>query len=138
MMGSLSMKIAVKASTLDQLMRLEQEMAAQGRTEAAEALRETHNALTNPTRGWLTTGQAAGRLDVSIPTVKDWIRRGTLTGRQVGSRWYVFEDSVGKVLGLRRVLADMDREVQPTEENHELNRRLCRHAGAAERRKVVG
>ncbi len=132
------MKITVKASTLDQLMRLEQEMAVQGRIEAAEALRETLSALTTA-RGWLTTGQAADQLDVSIPTVKDWIRRGTLTGRQVGSRWHVSQESVRKVLGLRQVLAEMDQRSHSTrQQTHDLNKRVRRQVGAEERRNVVG
>ena len=133
------MKTAVKPSTLDLLMELEREMATQGRTAAAEALLEALNALTSPARGWLTTGQAADRLQVTIPTVKDWIKRGTITGRQVGSRWYVSDASVEKVLGLRQVLAEMDHEGIPTEEEiRQLTKKIRRQMQAQERRTVVG
>ena len=77
----------VSPSTIERLAELEQEMVASERTTVAEALREALAALVRPSRGWLTTGQAAERLDITIPTVKEWVRRGTLKGRPVGKRW---------------------------------------------------
>jgi excisionase family DNA binding protein len=40
-------------------------------------------------RDYLTTGQAARALGVSIHTVKNWIDRGQLQGQRLQSRWYV-------------------------------------------------
>lgn len=71
--------------------------------------------LVRPRGGWLTDGQAAKHLGLSVSSVRDWINRGTLTGQRLGSRWRVSGESVNKVLGLRRVLADMDLEGYPPE-----------------------
>lgn len=104
----------INPSTIETLAELEQEMVAAQRTAAADALREALAALARPTRGWLTTGQAAERLGVTIPTIKDWIRRGTLKGVPVGSRWMVSEESVERILGIRKTLGDLDEEGYPT------------------------
>ena len=107
---------AVSPLTIETLAELQKEMAAARRGPAAEALKEALTALARPTRGWLTTGQAAERLGVTIPTIKDWIRRGTLKGTPVGSRWVVSEESVERILGIRKALADIEDEGHPTPE----------------------
>lgn len=128
---------AVSSSTIEKLAELEQEMIASKRTTAAEALREALAALVRPSHGWLTTGQAAERLDITIPTVKEWIRRGTLKGRPVGNRWWVSEESVDKVRTVRKMLADMEEEGYPTEEEiYELTKKVRRQTSA--QKKAVG
>ena len=108
--------MAVKLATLSTLEQLEQEMAAAGRAREEQALREVLNAVRRPPNGYVTTGAAAERLGISIPTVKDWIRRGTLDGGPVGGRWLVDEGSVERVLRIRRILREMDEEGNPTDE----------------------
>lgn len=107
---------AVSPLTIETLAELEKEMAAARRAPAAEALKEALTALARPTRGWLTTGQAAERLDVTIPTIKAWIRRGTLKGAPVGSRWVVSEESVERISGIRKALGELQEEGYPTSE----------------------
>jgi len=132
------MQAAVKPSTIRALTELEQEMARAQRTAEAEAIREALAALVRPSQGWLSTGQAAEQLGVTVPTVKDWIRRGTLEGQPVGSRWRVAAASVEKVLQVRRTLVEMGAEGYPTEEEvRELVQRV-RHQLAAEQAREVG
>jgi excisionase family DNA binding protein len=66
--------------------------------------------------GLLTTGEAAERLEIAIPSVKRWIERGTLKGSQVGGRWLVAEESVERILRIRQLLKEMDEEGYPTDE----------------------
>lgn len=127
------MKLAIRESTLDELIELEREMVSQGRTSAAEALRVAVAALAKPVRGWISTGEAAERLGISIPTVKAWISRGALTGRRVGDRWWVSDQSVREVLGFGDGIAALEEERIPTEEEAlELTRRV-RHQMAEEK-----
>src|SRR3990172_8415021 len=91
---STSMRATITASVLDELQELEREMESQGRGTKAEALRAALLALARPTRGCITTGQAAERLGITIPTVKAWIGRGALIWRQIGDRWWVSARSV--------------------------------------------
>lgn len=127
----------VHPSTIETLAELEQEMVAAKRFTTAEALREALVALVRTSPGWLTTGQAADRLGVTIPTVKDWIRRGTLKGRQVGNRWWVSVESVERVLGIREMLAEMEEDGYPTEEEiHDLTKRIRRRMGGQKRAEV--
>lgn len=129
------MSIEVKPSTIRALAELEQEMAGAQRTAEAEALREALALLVRPSRGWLSTGQAAEKLGVTIPTVKDWIRRGTLEGQPVGSRWRVSAASVEKVLRVREMLAEMDDEGYPNEEEiRNLTRQVRRQMNAEQAR----
>ena len=132
------MQTAVKPSTVRALTELEQEMATTQRAVEAEALRDALAALTRPSRGWLSTGQAAERLGVTVPTVKDWIRRGTLEGQPVGSRWRVSTASVDKVLQVRGMLAEMEDEGNPTAEEIRVRTRRVRREMAAERAGPVG
>lgn len=129
------MKAAVRASTLDELRELEREMEFQGRASKAEALREAVVALARPARGWLTTGQAAERLGTTIPTVKEWIRRGALTGRQVGTRWWVSAESVDDVLGFGRSLAELEEDgsTGDAEGIYEITKKIRRQLGAEKR-----
>lgn len=98
----------VRPEVLDILAHLERDLVSQGRRSEAEAVREALMALSRTGRGLLTTGQTALRLGVSIPTVKDWVRRGTLNGLDTGTRWLVSEASVERIVGLRRTLGEMD------------------------------
>ena len=114
----------VKATTLSTLAELEQEMVRAGRHAEQAALNEAVRALSRPPRGFLTTGQAAEQLGVSIPTIKRWIERGTLDGGPVEGRWLVTTASVGQKRRLRQVLEELDREGNPTcEEIQALYRR---------------
>lgn len=106
----------VTFATLDRLSALEREMERAGRTAEREALREARRALVRQEPDFVTTGVAAERLGVSIPTVKRWIARGALTGGSLGTRWLVSADSVEAVLALRRSLGALDREGNPTPE----------------------
>jgi excisionase family DNA binding protein len=101
-------------TTLSVLAELEREMTSAGRVAEGEALRDARLALARPERGVLSTGQAADRLGVSIPTVKRWVERGTLSGRAVGGRWAISQESVDRLVRLRAVLDEVDAEGNPT------------------------
>lgn len=103
-------------ASLDTLARLGQEMAEAGRTTEEEALRDAVAELGRFSGGLITTGEAAERLRISIPTVKRWIERGALSGVDTGTRWLVTEESVERVLRIRRNLKEMDEEGNPTDE----------------------
>lgn len=45
-------------------------------------------------REYLTTGQAARRIGVSLQTIKNWIAAGKLPAKKVGGRYYVPRDAV--------------------------------------------
>jgi excisionase family DNA binding protein len=132
------MPTVVKPSTIHALSELEQEMAAAQRPDEAEAIREALAALVRPARGWLSTGQAAERLGVTVPTVKDWIRRGTLEGQPVGGRWRVSAASVEKVLQVRGMLTEMEEEGYPTEKDIRDLTRRARRQTAADRARQIG
>ena len=119
----------VKPEILDVLAQLERELASQGRSSEAEALREALLALSRTGRGLLTTGQAAARLGVSIPTVKDWVKRGTLNGIDTGTRWLVSEASVERIVGLRQTLDEMDESYGGSDGIAAPARRLRRRVG---------
>lgn len=106
----------VKAATLSTLEELRQEMAAAGREAEKAALEEALRTLTHRREGLLTTGEAAERLGIAIPSVKRWIERGTLKGSQVGGRWLVAEESMERILRIRKLLKEMDEEGNPTDE----------------------
>jgi excisionase family DNA binding protein len=131
------MAIEVKPSTIRALTELEHEMAEAQRTAVAEALHEALAVLVRPSRGWLSTGQAAEQLGVTIPTVKDWIRRGTLEGQPVGSRWRVSAASVEKVLQLRDVFDEMEDDGRvPDDEIQEMTRSARRKLQAEQEHQV--
>lgn len=44
--------------------------------------------------GYMTTGQAAGLIGVSLQTIKNWVRQGRLVGTRVGGRTLVTRTSV--------------------------------------------
>src|SRR5712692_2375547 len=44
--------------------------------------------------GYMTTGEAAGLIGVSLQTVKNWVRQGRLVGSRVGGRTLVTRGSV--------------------------------------------
>jgi excisionase family DNA binding protein len=89
-------------------------MDRSGRAVERQALRDALNTLARPERGVLTTGQAAERLGVSIPTVKRWIERGTLAGGPMGSRWLVSTEDVERLVRLRAALVALDAEGNPS------------------------
>jgi excisionase family DNA binding protein len=103
-------------ATLTALGELEREMERAGRAREERALREALRALVRPERGVLTTGQAAERLGVSIPTVKRWVERGALIGGALGGRWRVSAESVDRLVRLRAALVALDEEGNPTPE----------------------
>lgn len=114
----------VTLTTLGTLEDLEREMARAGRLREEAALREARHALVPPERGFLTTGRAAERLGVSIPTIKRWIERGALAGGRLGSRWVVSQESVERLVHLGESLGALDREGNPTpDELRELSQR---------------
>lgn len=128
------MGMSVRASVLDELQELEREMESEGRASKARALREALVALAKPTRGWITTGQAAEQLGITIPTVKAWILRGALVGRQVGDRWWVSRESVEEVLGFGSGVAQLEQEGSVTEkEATQITREVRRQMGAEKR-----
>lgn len=122
----------VSFTTLDRLSALEEEMAQAGRSEEQQALRDARRALARPDQGFVTTGVAAERLGVSIPTVKRWIARGTLAGGSFGARWLVSTESIERLLTLRSALRALDREGNPTPEELEELYARSRDTGAAE------
>jgi excisionase family DNA binding protein len=103
----------VPLTTLSTLAELEEEMARAGRSREQQALRDARHALARPERGFLTTGQAADRLGVSIPTVKRWVERGALVGGATRGRWVVSTESVDRFLRLRESLLALDHEGNP-------------------------
>ena len=114
----------VALTTLKTLTALEREMSQAGRSAEEEALREAVRTLARRRGEFLTTGEAAERLGVSIPTVKRWIERGALLGAPMGGRWLVSPESVEQLGRLRASLLDLDREGFPTaEEVRELGER---------------
>jgi len=128
------MRTTMTVSTLDELQELEREMESQGRASKAKALREALLALTRPTRGWITTGQAAERLGITIPTVKAWIVRGALIGRQIGDRWWVLAQSVDELLNVGRSVAELEEGGFPTEEEiYEITKKVRRQMGVEKR-----
>lgn len=114
----------VRPEIIDRLTSLKRELAEDGRDEDAAALGEAVAALARPGRGWLTTGQAAERLNVARQTIKNWLGRSTLRGVNTGTRWLVSEESVETIEGIRRTFAEMAAEGYPSpEEIRELTRR---------------
>lgn len=115
--------------TIDKLARIGRELAQVGREDDAAAIDEAVAALSRPGRGWLTTGQAAERLNVARQTIKNWVQRGTLRGVNIGTRWLISEESVETIEGVRRAVADMDAEGYPTaDEIRDLTKRTRRAA----------
>ena len=104
----------MKLTTLQTLAALEEEMARAGRTREEEALRDARRSLVRSVPTLLTTGQAAERLGISIPTVKRWIERGVLVGQQIGGRWQVASESVERLERVRESLLALDHEGNPT------------------------
>jgi len=121
--------VNVGPEVIDKLTRLERELAESGRADDAAALGEAVAALARPGQGWLTTGQAAERLNVARQTIKNWLQRGTLRGVNTGTRWLVSQESVETIEGIRRTVAEAAAEAYPTpEEIYRLTRRARRVA----------
>jgi excisionase family DNA binding protein len=106
----------VSVGTIRTLAELEEEMGRAGRANEQQALRETLHALARPEHDLLTTGQAAERLGVSIPTIKRWVERGALAGGSLGTRWLISAESVDRLVRLRAAVVKLDREGNPTHE----------------------
>ena len=104
----------VKLGTLNVLVELEREMASAGRSIEEQALREAVQALARTEPAFLTTGRAAARLRVSVPTVKRWVERGVLAGGSLGNRWVVAAESVERLARVREALVALDDEGNPT------------------------
>lgn len=125
----------VALTTLKTLAELEREMSEAGRSAEEEALREALRTLARRRGEFLTTGEAADRLGVSIPTVKRWIERGALLGGLMGARWVVSSESVEQLVRLRAALFELDREGNPTLE--EIRELYARRPGRAEKQGVA-
>ncbi|MBI4316914.1 MAG: helix-turn-helix domain-containing protein [Chloroflexi bacterium] len=131
-------RTTIAPSTFDELQELEFEMESQGRTSKAKALREAMLALARPARGWITTGQAAERLGITIPTVKAWISRGALIGRQVGDRWWVSTESVEDVLSFGRGVAELEEDgLSAEDEVREVTGKIRHQMGAEKRASIA-
>ncbi len=98
------------------LLDLEREMARAGRTKEEKALREARCALARRGGEFLTVAQAAEQLGVSKATVKDWLKRGSLTGYQWNGRWCIAPSDVERLIGLRAALKEIESEGYPTQE----------------------
>ena len=118
-----------KLETIKTLERLEREMSRAGRKEEEAALREARGILARSEPGLVTTGQAAMLLNVSIPTIKRMVERGTLAGAPVGGRWRVSRESVEALLQLRQTLLEFDREGHPSPEEIQTLIRQARRSG---------
>lgn len=125
----------VKFATLDTLATLEQEMAQAGRSSEEEALRDALRTLRRSGDGFISTGQAAERLQVSIPTIKRWIERGALVGGLVGERWLVDTESVAFASRLRSALRSLDDEGNPTQE--EIQALVSHHRSHPEKQRAI-
>jgi hypothetical protein len=107
----------VRLQTLARLSQLEEEMRQAGRTAEQRALRVARLRLARVAPGLVSTGVAARRLDVSIPTVKRWVRHGTLDGQRINGRWLVTEEGVDRVLAARLALDALTAEGYPAAED---------------------
>lgn len=106
----------VKLGTLTTLVELEREMDQAGRNAEREALREAVRALGSSRSDVLTPSEAAGRLGVSIPTVKRWIERRTLDAGRVEGRWLIASASVERLVDVREALRAIELEGLPTDQ----------------------
>lgn len=103
-------------ATLNAVANLQAEMEMAGRVADSQALRAVLRSFTGQVGVLMTTGSAARRLGISIPTVKRWIERGTLEGGEFGGRWLVSAASVERIEGMRSALAALAEEGDPTPE----------------------
>jgi excisionase family DNA binding protein len=103
-------------ATLNAVAKLQVEMEQSGRLGDSEALRSVLRSFAGRSGAFITTGGAARRLGISIPTVKRWIARGTLQGGAFGGRWLVAEPSVERIVGMRSALAALAEDGDPTPE----------------------
>jgi excisionase family DNA binding protein len=72
--------------------------------------------LGKPEHEFLAVAQAAERLRVSKTTVKQWLKRGSLTGYQWNGRWRIAPSDVEHIIRLRAALRDIELEGYPTQE----------------------
>ena len=87
--------MALSRSDADAIRRVVHRLRAEhAEREAAAIERLVQQALAPPDRtgalsGYMTTGEAAGLIGVSLQTIKNWARRGRLVGARVGGRTLV-------------------------------------------------
>ena len=106
----------MKLATLETLVELEGEMIRLGRQNEGQALREALQLLARPDQELLTTGQAAERLGIAIPTVTRWVERGALVGARPSGRWLIAAASVERLLQLRAALREIEQEGFPSDD----------------------
>jgi excisionase family DNA binding protein len=112
--------IMVTIAGLNALRDLEKKLAETGQAYEAKAVQEAITELSEPVE-LISATEAAKRLSVPIPTIEDWIGRGTLRGGRIRGRTIVTRDSVEGIVRLREVLNALDEEGNPTfEEIQEL------------------
>jgi excisionase family DNA binding protein len=77
----------------------------------------------------ITIEQAARRLGVSVPFIREWLERDPQAGQRVGGRWLVTADRVEHLVRLRQALRALDEEGNPTDDEiREMSSR--RHRGS--------
>ena len=103
-------------ATLNAVARIQQEMEQAGRVSESQALRAVLKSFTGQSSILVTTGEAARRLSLSIPTVKRWIERGALEGGEFGGRWLVSVPSINQIVNMRAALAALAEDGNPTPE----------------------
>jgi excisionase family DNA binding protein len=121
----------LRLGTLATLAELEEEMVRNGRMPEAAALGEARRLLAGRRHGLLTTGEAAERLGVSIPTVRRWIERGALDGARIEGRWLVAAEGVDRLVSVRKALQEVASEGFPSDD--ELRSLLERAGRSSER-----
>ena len=103
-------------ATLNAVAKVQQEMEKAGRASESQALRAVLKSFTGQSSVLVTTGEAAKRLGLSIPTVKRWVERGALEGGEFGGRWLVSAASIDNLMNMRAALAALAEEGDPTPE----------------------
>ena len=103
-------------ATLNDVAKVQQEMEKAGRVSESQALRAVLKSVTGQAGNLVTTGEAAKRLGLSIPTVKRWVERGALEGGEFGGRWLVSAASIDGLMKMRVALAALAEEGNPTSE----------------------
>lgn len=53
---------------------------------------------TTPSTGFVTSCQTAQWLQVTLPTVRDYLRRGWIQGQKIGKAWRIEAASVERLL----------------------------------------
>lgn len=53
-------------------------------------------------RKYLNTVEAAKMLGVTTQTIRDWIRKGKVTGKKIGGRFFVLRSDIEDVEGVKQ------------------------------------